>query len=405
MNLDRRIITTLLCLTLGIVGSVASSWAVTASNTQIVNTATLTYSDGIAIRTVPASVTVTVALVPAPPVIAPGGPQTTPYTGAGTTLTNSFTVTASANGPDSYTLSSAITASTNTSGATTIVTTASPLALGATVTLAGSTSTVLNVPSDGVSNASINGILGGNVTTVVVGVNPPVSVLSIVDNASGVSTITLASALAGGAPAAGVLVAEQKTVSVNVTAGTITTPGTSITVDKNLTATSTTNVTATATSGSVRDTFTSGLATLSKYVRNVSIAVVGAGPQAITINGTSNTYYTSGVTAQPNQVLEYVLVATNSGSGPASTCSITDVLPTTYVTFLNGQYGGVGQDVAYVPAAGPETHLTSSADADAATLAGSNMTVNVGTGATNVLGGTIAAGATVRAAYQVRVNP
>jgi hypothetical protein len=264
---------------------------------------------------------------------------------------------------------------------------------------------VLNVPSDGVSNASINGILGGNVTTVVVGANSPVLVLSIVDNASGISTITLASALSGGAPAAGVLVAEQKTVTVNVTAGTITTAGTSITVDKNLTATSTTSGAATTTSGTVRDTFTSGLATLTKYVRNVSAAVVGLGAQAITINGASNTYYTSGVTAQPNQILEYVLVATNSGSGPASACSITDVLPITYVAFLNNAYG-VGLGVAYgVTLAGPTNNLTSAADLDAATLAGANLTVNVGAGATNVLGGTILAGDTVKAAYQVRVNP
>ena len=404
MNLSRRIITTVLCLTMGIVGTAASSWAVTASNTRIVNTATLTYNDGAAVRTAPpASVTVVVSLVPSSPTIVPGGPQTTPYTGAATTLTNTFAVTATANGLDTYNLSSVITASTNTTGPTTTVTTASPLSLGATVTLAGSTATVLNVPSDGVSNASINGIVGGSLATVVVGANPPATVLSIVDNASGISTITLTAALPGGAPATGVLVAEQKTVSVNVTAGTITTAGTSITVNKNLTATSTTSGAATTTSGTVLDTFTSGLATLTKYVRNVSAAVVGAGAQAITISGISNTYYTSGVTAQPNQILEYVLVATNSGSGPATACSITDVLPTTYVAFVNGVYGG--QDVAYVNALGVQTNLTSAADADAATLAGSNLTVNVGTGATSALGGTIAAGATVRAAYQVRVNP
>jgi hypothetical protein len=406
MNLSRRITTTVLCLTMGIVGSAASTWAVTASNTKIINTATLTYNDGTGPKTaLPASVTVTVALVPSAPVITPGGPQATQYAGVGTTLTNTFTVTAAANGLDTYNLSSAIMSSTNTTSPTTTVTTVSPLSLGATVTLAGSTATVLNVPSDGASNASINGIVGGSVATVVIGANPPATVLSIVDNASGISTITLTAALPGGAPAAGVLVAEQKTVSVNVTAGTITTAGTSITVDKNLTATSTTSGAATATSGTVTDTFTSGLASLSKYVRNVTVAVVGAGPQIITINGASNTYYTSGVTAQPNQILEYVLVATNSGSGPASACSITDVLPTTYVAFLNGVYGGAAQDVAYVNAAAVETHLTSAADADAATLVGSNLTVNVGTGATNLVGGTIAAGATVRAAYQVRVNP
>src|ERR1039457_4534030 len=85
------------------------AWANLAANTQIINQAQLSYNDGVATKTATASVTVTVGLVAAAPNIVPGPPQSTSYNGAGTTRTDSYTITAGANGPDTYNLSAAVT--------------------------------------------------------------------------------------------------------------------------------------------------------------------------------------------------------------------------------------------------------------------------------------------------------
>jgi len=61
-------------------------------------------------------------------------------------------------------------------------------------------------------------------------------------------------------------------------------------------------------------------------------------------------YYPAGVTAKPGDILEYILVSTNSGSGPVSAAVVTDVLPTTYVTLKANAYGS-GKEVQYVPTA------------------------------------------------------
>src|SRR5664279_767932 len=182
----------------------------------------------------------------------------------------------------------------------------------------------------------INGIQVGD-TVVINGETRTVTAIS--DNPSGTSTITLNAAL-GAAPGVGVLVAEQKVLTVTVTAGTITTGGTDVTVSANITATSVSSAGATLTSGSVLNTFTSGVATLTKYVRNVSVAS-GSGVPYI-YSGIN--YYPTGVTAKPGETLEYVLVAANSGSGAVSASVVTDILPTSYVTLKANAYG-VGKEI------------------------------------------------------------
>src|SRR5690242_9142687 len=145
-----------------------SAFATIAANTQIVNQASLSYNDGSATKTATAAVTVTVALVPGTPNIALGPAQATSYNGPGTVLHNTFTVTNSGNGPDSFTLASAITASTNTNNGTaptaTVTNPAAPgtLALGGSITVTGSTSTAIKVPSDGTADSIVNGIQAGS---------------------------------------------------------------------------------------------------------------------------------------------------------------------------------------------------------------------------------------------------
>ena len=389
-----------LLLTLSAAGS---AFANLAADTQIFNSATLTYNDGTGVKTSSASVTVKILLVPSAATIVPGAPQSTSYLGTAK-LTNAFIVTANANGRDTYNVSTAITSSSNTSGPTATPSTLS-ITLGATVTVTGSTPTSLVVPSDGVADGSVNGIANGSFV-VVSGQMRQVS--TVVDNATGISTINLVSPLPG-ATAAGVLVAEQKTVNVDVTAGTITTPGTDVTVLKNLTVTSTTSGAATATSGTATDTFTSGTATLKKYVRNVTTAN-GTGA---TYPYNTFTYYDSGVTAKPGEVLEYILVSTNSGSGAVTGSSIADSLPIAYASLKTGVYTG-GRDVSYVSDTNVTSFYTAIADADQATYnAGTGvMTINLGTGATSSAGGSIPGSSTlpvgsksVLVLYQVTINP
>ena len=396
----QKICSGLLCCALLVAVSAAPARANLAANTQIINQAQLSYNDGVSTRTATASVTVTVGLVAAAPNIAPGPPQSTSYTGAGTILSDSYTVTAGANGPDTYNLTAAMTGSTNTSGAT-ATSTAPTVALGATVTTIGSSSTVIVVPADGNLPGEMPGVNGIQVGDTLVINGDTRTVAAISDNASGTSTITLNAALTGAAPGVGVLVAEQKVVTATVTAGTIATTGTDVTVSANMTATSVSSGGATTTSASVLNTYTSGVATLTKYVRNISVPS-GSGVPYI-YSGIN--YYPNGVTAKPGETLEYILVANNSGAGAVSASVVTDVLPTGFVALKANAYGA-GKEVTYVSDTNVVTTLSAALDADTANYVGPTLTVYVGTGATNAAGGSIPGGnKSVLVLYQVTLNP
>ena len=386
----------------GVALTAAPAQANLAANTQIFNNASLSYNDGSTTRTATASVVVSVSLVPGNPNIAIGAFQTTAYAGPNTVLHNSFTVTNSGNGPDTFTLATAIAGSTNTTGPTAAV--SSPLtnlSLGGSITVAGSTVNQVLVPSDGVIGSSaVNGLMAGSIVSVGAEVR---TIGSVVNSGSGIAQINLLSPLTS-APGAGVTVGEQKTVTVDVTAGTIGVAGTDITVNKTLTATSTHLGTATLTSASMTDTYKSGAATLTKYVRNLTTGVVGTGSK-FTHNGTD--YYPSGITAKSGDVLEYILLSSNGGSGSVTASVVTDVLPTAYVTLKSGYSGGT-REFMYESEAGVQSFLTAANDGDTADYVGSTITVNVGVGATPTngtnLGGSIASGKSVFVYYQVTVN-
>jgi len=391
----------LFCCALLLAVSAAPAWANLAANTQIINQAQLSYNDGVATRTATASVTVTVGLVAAAPNITPGPPQSTTYTGVGTTLADSFTITSGANGPDTYNLSAAVSASSNTSGPT-AAPTAPTVSLGATVTTVGSSTLTLVVPADGNLPGEMPGVNGIQVGDSVVINGETRTVTAISDNSGGTSTITLNAPLAA-APSAGVLVAEQKVVTTTVSAGTIATPGNDVTVSAAITATSASSAGATLTSAPVLNTFTSGVATLTKYVRNLSVPS-GSGTPYI-YSGVN--YYPAGVTAKPGDTLEYILVATSSGSGTVSASVVSDVLPTSYVTLKANAYG-VGREITYVSDTNVVTTLSAAVDADTAKYdaALKTLTAYVGTGATNAAGGTIPGGnRSVLVLYQVTLNP
>lgn len=391
-----------------------SAWALTASNTQIVNNAQMTYNDGATARTATATpVVVTVTLVPGAPIIGEGPNQNIPYTAANSPATNTFYVyAANTNGPDSYTLTPAITGTpSNTSSPSVSITAvdggafANPVTIGATVTLGGCTVSSLVVPSDGVADSTVNGIKANDWIIVNGDTANPRQVASVTDNAAGTSTITLSSNL-GAAPAAGILVSQRRSVTVTVLSGTITTAGQSIVITKHLTATSTSTGNPTTTSGDITDTYTSGAATLNKYVRNVTQNTMTGTTSAAAPAGCGGaTYYQSGISAKPGDVLEYMLVANNTGTGAVSAAVMSDALPVSYVTLQANVYSSGTKDVAYCNEANAMAYYSAAGDLDQATFASPNLTINVGATATNAAGGTIASGATVRSFYQVKVNP
>jgi len=337
--------------------------------------------------------------------------DTTIYTGVDTPLTFDYTITSASNGPDTYTLGANVDSSTNTTGPSNSV--PANVVLGASVTSAvtGSTTT-LQVPSDGgAADIIVNGIEAGDTIVVDVGSGPEVvTVLTVVDaGGSGSAIITLDTtstpALTASAPV-GTPIYEQKTFTLTVDSGTITTAGTDITV--------TSEVTVTNSAGTLTDTvvatYTSGNATLTKYVRNLTRAAAnasGSGAQSFTIDGRpAADYYTGDVTGQPGETLEYILVAENVGTAELTAAVVSDVLPVTFVDFSTGVYNTSTDDVFYIDAATSATDSFPADGTDLAAFTSPNLAVDVvgdlGDVATSA--GKIPAGGSVTIAYQVTIK-
>ena len=381
------------CLCLAPVFSVTSAWATVAANTQIIAQAELSYFDGVATRTATASVTITVEAVATAPLIVAGSAQSA-SAGTGTTLTDSFTITATSNGPDTYTLSAAVVGCTNTTDPTVTLSAAS-MELGATITTAGSTDTLILVSADGAEDDSVNGIETGD--TVVIN-HETRMVNAISDNAADTSSITLDTPLSS-APDAGTAIAEQKIVTATVTAGTITQTGTDATVDVTVSATAAGPPEVTISSAPVTNTFLSGQILLTQYVRNIT-APNGTGTPYVSH---AHDYYLTGVTAKPGDMLEYLLVASNRGSGSVTDSVVTASVPATDLSLNTGGYGA-GRDIAYIDENGAVSYLTAAPDADAAVYDASTLSLNIGTGATNTSGGIISSGQSVLILYQATVS-
>ncbi len=387
-------------------GSVLAS---TAANTQIINNASLSFDDGTGIRTITASVTVTVDLVAALPNLIVPPDDSTVYVGPDTPLTFDYTITAGSNGPDTYTVASSVVPGfTNTNNPDTSIPT--PVILGASVTSGDTGSlTTLQVPSDGSGPDNVvNEIEAGDIIVVDLGSGPEtVTVLSVTDPGSGMATITLEATtpLTVSAPA-GTPIYEQQVITLTVDSGTIVTPGTDITV--------TAQVDVTNSAGTVSDqvvaTYTNGSATLTKYVRNVTNAngnSGGTGPQSFTIDGFTGNYYTGGVTGEPGDTLEYVLVADNTGTAVLTDAVISDLIPEIFVNFSSGAYGGGADAVFYIDTSGTSDSFPADGTDLATFTAGAdpNLVVYVGVGAVAGTSGSIPGGDSVTVAYQVTIIP
>jgi hypothetical protein len=397
----------------------------TAANTQIINTATLS-SNGIVIAS--SSVIVTVALVPAQPNVSIGrGSQT--YQGPNSpAIIDSVTITSNANGPASYTLAPTVSGFSNTNGAS--VSVGSTVVLGATISTGTSSTTSITVPTfpfiiDPTNNSAtqINGIAVNDTIIFTVGGTTYTRQVSAINNPGtqgGTASISFDGAALPIAPGAGTPVYEQQSVNLNVLPGTVVASGTPIKVD----------VQAVISTGGVAnvtvDTSTPGgtLATpnvwntpsptisITKYVRNLTPAgnpVAGGTPTNFSINGSSANYYRSGVTANKNDVLEYVIVASNTATtaaGDLNNCALSDLIPIAFASFTPNLYGAVGKDIWYINELGVGATLTAGTTGQASynALANPNLVVNVGTGADATHTGTLPHLGTVSIAYQVTVK-
>lgn len=391
-----------LLLTTGLVLSgVSTVWAAVAANTQIINEATLSYGTGINAKTTKASVTVTVSLVSALATVTGTGDQTTPYTQTDTPLTMQFMVTANSNGPETYNVTATNGTTDNTTNPDEPLAPA-PFILGASVTTSGSTTTVINVPSDGNSDGSINGLQVGD-TVVINGEVRTIIVAGFSDPATGTATITLDSPLTS-APLAGVPVQEQKIISVIAYSGTVQSVGDDVVVPINLTIINSAGTTVAVTQDAI---YTTGLATLTKHVRNVTRAagnVTGTGAQSFTFNIASPTFYTGGVTGETGDVLEYVLLIQNTGNGAIPNMRVDDKIPVQYVTVKTGDFSS--KDVLHKDENNVETAFTITGDGDSASIIppGDLLVVYVGTGAAAGTGGSISAGKSVLVSYRVTIK-
>ncbi len=340
MKKTRTTFFTLFAILTAVLLSGQNALANTAANTKIINKADLSYNDGSGTKHASAEVTVIVSLKSAPPTVT----QMTSYSGPyGTSLDDQFLLINNSNGPETFSFT---TATSNPVNGGVVVSAIANITLGATVTIAGSGTngsnagwTDLWVPSDGVIDASVNGIVVGD-TIVINGAARIVQ--AITDNASGHSVITVTTVAI---PGAGVVIGEQATVhaAVNPAGSAVLTANCS--GDVKLTATSTNDATATATSPGVDgNTFYPVSATLLKYVRNVTTAS-GAGANKITMNyGAGNVEYfrepfTTEVKAKPGEVLEYLLFASNGAAAPVTQVVLTDLIPADYVTLKSNAYG------------------------------------------------------------------
>jgi uncharacterized repeat protein (TIGR01451 family) len=353
-----------------------AAMASTGANTVITNVATVNYNDAGGNAQAPVNslpVLVTVTLVPSAPTLSSPANVTIPQ---GTSATLTYTITGTANGQDTYNLSSTATPSNDSS-----VTPALPanITLGGTTLAAAATAgdTSILVPYDNnASNASDNGLVVGSV--IVVGGNA-YTISSITKNAAAnTATIGLTTAITGTAVAVATIVGERKTFTETVASGTVTT-GSSGTETVSTTATSSTSPGATTAQGTPTViTVTRPTLTVTKLVSTDNGATFGA----------------SG-SAAPGTVLIYKITASNTGSSSATTVAFTDVVPQ-YLTYQSGS-GKFATANATAYSAG--TALTEGAGGYSFTAGTTTVAYNPG-GAT----GTVAGGGVLVLFFQAKIN-
>jgi len=341
-------------------------------------------------------------------------------TAPGTDANYSYTITNGANGISTYNLSSLLTVEANIAGSSTTVSVPA-VTLGASTAVqafnipaaAGDTVTV-TVPRDTVADSSINGIANGDVVIVKVGLDTYVLTAGAVTDvqvpaspATGVANMTTTFALTLAATSTlpsgtvtvpvGTLLAERQGFTVSVTPGGMTST-VDATIDVTLTATDGTNAATDATQTLVQAV---GLS-VAKLVQNLTTASGTAGTEQTHCGITA---YQSGVTANPGETLEYLIVVTKSASGNNATAVVVNDPIPPFTTLVAGSMqldpdGDAGTAL-------PFAVVTEAADGDAGREAGGTVSFYPGTGGDDAgtgTGGTLSASEKVCMKFRVTVQ-
>jgi uncharacterized repeat protein (TIGR01451 family) len=352
----------------------ASAVASTAANTVITNTATVNFNDagGVAQPAVSASATVTVLLVPAAVTLSSPPNQTIAQ---GTNATLTYTITSTANGPDTYNLTSVATP-TNDSGVTPTFPGGASVSLGGTTLAAAANNAdvTVTVPYDNVGGATVNGIGVGS--TIIVGGNPYTVTSVNKFPLTNTATIGIGAPIAGGVVAAGSIVGERKTFTETVPSGTVSSGNSG-----------SQSVLTSATSATPPNPATAQTTATVITVNRPTLTVT----KLVSTDG-GTTFAASG-TAPPGTVLIYKITATNSGATNASTVTFTDALP----AYLTYQAGTGKFAISAATAYGAATALTEGSGGYS--IAANTVTYNPG-GAT----GTVAGGGVLVLFFGAKIN-
>src|SRR5690554_3396480 len=200
-------------------------YASTAANTTITNTVTVNFADAnnVAQTAVTANVAISVNLVASAPLLS--SPADIDPTTENTANTLSYTITGTANGPDTYNFTSA---DTRTNMDADAAFTTPSVTLGGTTVATAITigATTITVPFDGTDDSNVNGIAAGDFIVIdPTGTAELVEVASV-DESTGAAnntvTITLVAATTA-AHATGLIIGERQSVDVTATTDDITT--------------------------------------------------------------------------------------------------------------------------------------------------------------------------------------
>ncbi len=326
----------------------SSVFAVTAAQTVITNTATVTWSSG-PVGGVSASVPVTVQLLAENPTIAFVSATPDPVA-QGNTATVTYTLTSNANGLDSYAITSS---SVNVDVTAPVINLPANVPVGASMILGVVDTTTITVSGISTNNGLIDGdivIIGGVSFTIT----------TATDNAVANTSDLLLSAVHGAA--VGTPVFEQATFTFTVDTGVL----------NNLPNNGTHTLTTVATS----------IADGSKSGSN-NTGVVNVAPATITI-----TKAVDNNTPLPGQTITYTIIVENTSALVATTVEIIDPIPsyTTYVALSTVAVGGT---------------ITFSNDNQTSWAGGNDATATD----IRVQYATLAAGASVTVTFDVTVDP
>ena len=333
-----------------------------AATTTLENIASATYTSAASATPITATsnaVVITINLVPAFPTVAFASSTPTDLLNLveGQTATLTYTLTSNANGPDDYTVIVGETSVINITG--TVATAAAAITLGGSTVAVDSTidagcltvassNCVITLPNDAsAGTGGVNGLDLGDTVVFEGGQVCTIAPSGTLTDTGGLTSLggTLSSIeVTGCSGAAGTIVAgtsvyEQATQTVAVLID-VTSPGAPGTATLQVTAIvdGSPAITSAALTDLPVQAYVIDL-TISKFVRNVTEFGLNptCGLTALScLNVDGVLYHASGVTANPTNILEYAILASNNG-GPVTEIILTDDL--TAFSSFNGATG------------------------------------------------------------------